>query len=100
MSKRTVAVAAGDDGDKGLLPSSCELWPPPRLALAYDSPLRPGAIVLPVDAGLRKDIGESPPLAEAGETGSTMARADADEISVLEDVSGRGLMPAERGGHG
>lgn len=29
-----------------------------------------------------------------------MARADADEISVLEDVSGRALTPAERGGHG
>lgn len=100
MSKRTVAVAGDDDGDKGLLPSSCDPWTRPRLGLAYDSPLPPGATVLPVDAGFRASSGDPLPLAETGETGSTMARADADEISVLEDVSGRGLMPAERGGHG
>jgi len=45
--------------------------------------------------------GESPPLVEVGERGSTMARADADEISALDDVSGREAlvrMPLDVGG--
>ena len=96
MSNRTVAVAAGDDADMGHRPSSCGLWllPPPVLAYALPPGLPPGVIVLLVDVVAPVSNGESaspspsPPLAEEGERGSTMARADADEISALDDVSG------------
>ena len=53
------------------------------------------------DAGVPASSGESPPHVEAGERGSTMARAEADEISALDDVSGREAlvrMPLDVGG--
>ena len=60
-----------------------------------------GAAVLPADAEAPESSGESPLLVEEGETGSTMARAEADEISALDDVSGREAlvrMPLDVGG--
>lgn len=59
------------------------------------------AAVLPADAEVPVSSGESPLLVEEGETGSTMARAEADEISALDDVSGREALvriPLEVGG--
>jgi len=90
-SKRTTAV--GDDEDKGLLPSSCGPWLPPRPEPAYvpSRGLPTGVAVLPVAVAARESNGESLPVVEEGETGSTMARADADVMSALEDVSGRGI---------
>lgn len=87
MSNRT--AAAGDGADTGLRPSSCGLWLLLRPVPAYVLPpgLPPGVIVLLVDVVTPVSNGESP-LAEEGERGSTMARADADETSALDDVSG------------
>jgi hypothetical protein len=89
MSNRTAAAAAavGDDADTGVRPSSCGLWLLPEPAYG----LSPGLGIAPLaDVVTPASNGESsPPLvAEVGERGSTMARADADEMSALEDVSG------------
>jgi len=98
MSNRTAAAAVGDDADTGPRPSSCGLWllpaygPPPGLPHVGIAPL--------ADAVTPVSNGEPSLVAEVGERGSTMARADADEISALDDVSGLELpvrMAAEVG---
>lgn len=87
MSKRT---AVGDDADMtGLRPSSGGLWLLPEPAYGLPPGLPHGGIEPLADVVTPESNGESPPaVAEVGERGSTMARAEADEMSALDDVSG------------
>jgi len=86
MSNRT---AVGDEADTGLRPSSGGLWLLPEPAYGLPPGLPHDGIGPLADVVAPECNGESPgAVAEVGERGSTMARADADEMSALDDVSG------------